>query len=263
VKVLIYKVKNPNSYVSEIVEIKSDSAADTLTHFVPPFGSPEIILFIGQTHQIKNVSVTNGLIKGLYNISQKIEFTPKYHFITIRLQPYGLRQLFNINTTELNNSVIDIQCLPIGEVLLNITKSKDKLDISTAKDLVNIIEQFSIYPVSPSTQAFIKITSETKYTNVKDLIFERGIGLRTLQRNFKKEVGLSPKEYLRIKRLNAIEQKMSQNLNVFEIIADFDFTDQAHFIKDFKQLRNITPSEIVKRKLLLSDQLATPEIITI
>lgn len=262
-KVQIYKVKNPNSCVSEIVEIKSDIATDTLTHFVPPFGSPEIILFLGQTHQIKNVSITNGLIKGLYNISQEIEFTPKYHFITIRLQPYGLRQLFNINTTELNNSVIDIQCLPIGEALLNITKSEDKLDVSLAKDLVSIIEQFSTYPVSSSTQAFIKIASETNYTTVKDIIFESGIGLRTLQRNFKKEVGLSPKGYLRIKRLNAIEHKLSQNVNVFDIISDFDFTDQAHFIKDFKQLRDITPAEIVKRKLLLSDQLAIPDVITI
>ena len=112
-KVQIYKVKNPNSCVSEIVEIKSDLATDTLTHFVPPFGSPEIIIFLGQTLQIKNVSITNGLIKGLYNISQKIEFSPNYHFITIRLKPYGLRQLFNINTTELNNSVIDIQGHPV------------------------------------------------------------------------------------------------------------------------------------------------------
>ena len=262
-KVQIYKVKNPISCVSEIVEINSDLATDTLTHFVPPFGSPEIILFIGHEHQIKNVSITNGLIKGLYNISQKIEFSPNYHFITIRLQPYGLRQLFNINTTELNNSVIDIQSHPIGEVLLNITKAIDKLEVSTANNLVNIIEQFSIYPVSTSTKTFIKNTSETIYTTVKDIIFESGIGLRTLQRNFKKEVGLTPKEYLRIKRLNAIEQKLSQNVNVFEIISDFEFTDQAHFIKDFKQLRNITPEKKKKKKLLLSDQLAIPDVISI
>ncbi|MBK8344961.1 MAG: AraC family transcriptional regulator [Bacteroidetes bacterium] len=162
-------------------------------------------------------------------MSQKIEFTPKYHFISIRLQPYGLRHLFNINTTELNNSVIDIQGHPVGEALLNITKSLDKLDVSLVKDLVSIIEQFSTYPVSHNTQAFIKIASETNYTTVKDIIFESGIGLRTLQRNFKKEVGLSPKEYLRIKRLNTIEQKMSQNVNIFEIIAGFDFADQGPF----------------------------------
>jgi AraC-like DNA-binding protein len=262
-KVQIYKVKNPNSCVSEIIEIKSDSAADTLIHFVPPLGSPEIILFIGQTQQIKNVSITNGLIKGLYNISQKIEFVPNYHFISIRLQPFGLRQLFNINATELNNSVIDIQSHPIGEVLLNCIKLSVKLDVTLSKALVSCIENFAVYPISASTINFIKLVSITEFKTIKDLVFESRIGLRTLQRNFKKEVGVSPKEFLRIKRLNAIEQKMSQNVNVFEIIADFDFTDQAHFIKDFKQLRNITPSEIVKRKLLLSDQLATPEIITI
>lgn len=262
-KVQIYKIENSSSCISEIIEVKSDTTSDSLIHFVPPFDSPEIILFIGQIHQIKNVSITNGLIKGLYNISQIIEFIPNYHFLTIRLQPFGLRQLFNINATELNNSVIDIQCHPIGEALLNITKSLDKLDVSLLKSLVCCIEKFAVYPISESTKNFIKIACKTEFKTIKDLVFQNGIGLRTLQRNFKKEVGLSPKEFLRIKRLNAIEQKMSQNINIFEIIADFDFADQAHFIKDFKQLRNITPSEIIKRKLLLSDQLAIPNVITI
>ncbi len=262
-KVQLYKIKNPNNCVSEIVEIKSDSAADPLTHFVPPFVNPEIILFIGQTHQIKNVPIPNGLIKGLYNISQKIEFAPNYHFISIRLQPFGLRQLFNVDATELNNSVIDIQSHPIGEILFKYTKLSAKLDVTLSKALVNGIEHFAVYPISEPTKQFIKLVSKTEFKTIKSLVFGSRIGIRTLQRNFKKEVGVSPKEFLRIKRLNAIEQKMSQNVNVFEIIADFNFTDQAHFIKDFKHLRNITPSEIVKRKLLLSDQLANPKIITI
>jgi AraC-like DNA-binding protein len=263
VKVHIYKVKNPDSCITEIVEVKSDATTDTLTHFVPPFGSPEIILYIGQTHQIKNVAFANGVIKGLYNISQKIDFIPNYHFLTIRLQPFGLKQLFNFNATDLMNSVIDIRNHPIGNALLDSTNVSGNLDVSLAKMLVSRIDHSAIYPVSTSTKAFIKMASDSSYHTVKDLIFESGIGLRTLQRNFKKDVGLSPKEYLRVKRLNAIEQKMSQNVHVFEIIADFDFSDQAHFIKDFKQLRNFTPTEILKKKLLLSDQLAIPKIFSI
>lgn len=262
-KVQIYKVKNPDSCISQIVEVKSDAATDTLTHFVPPFGSPEIILFIGQTHQIKNVAFANGVIKGLYNNSQKIDFIPNYHFLTIRLQPFALKQLFNINATELINSVMDIRNHPIGNDLLDFLNTSGNLDVSLAKVLVSWIDHSAVYPVSTSTKAFIKIASDTSYHTVKDLVFQSGIGLRTLQRNFKKDVGLSPKEYLRIKRLNAIEQKMSHHVNVFEIIADFDFSDQAHFIKDFKQLRNFTPTEILKKKLLLSDQLAVPKIFTI
>jgi AraC-like DNA-binding protein len=262
-KVQIFKVKNPNSCVTEIVEVKSDATTDSLTHFVPPFGYPEIILFIGQSHQIKNVALSNGGIKGLYNISQKIDFIPNYHFIAIRLQPFGIKQLLNINATQLNNSVIDIQSHTFGKALLDFTKSTSNLDVPLAKELVSIIDHSAIYQVSISTKAFIKLASERDRNSIKELIFQSGIGLRTLQRNFKKDVGLSPKEYLKIRRQNAIEQKMSQNVHIFEIIADFNFTDQSHLIKDFKQFRNFTPKEILKKKLLLSDQLGVPEITTI
>jgi hypothetical protein len=74
VVVKIYKVKNPVFCVSEIIEVKSDTSEDTLTHFVPPFGNPEIICYVGQMYQIKNVPLAKGAIKGHYNISQKIDF---------------------------------------------------------------------------------------------------------------------------------------------------------------------------------------------
>jgi len=263
VNIRIYKVKNIDSCISEIVEVKSDSSLDTLTHIVPPFGNPEIILYVGKTHQIKNVPFAKGVIKGHYNISQKIDFIPNYHFITIRLQPYGLKQLFDINAMGLLNSVIDIENHPLTEAMFSFIKSAVNFDVSFLKTLIAFIEQNAVYPISASTREFLKISSETEYKTIKELSYQHGIGQRTLQRNFKKEVGLTPKEYLRIKRVNAIEQKMSLKIDVFEIIADFDFSDQAHFIKDFKKLRGFTPSEILKKKLLLSDQLATPEIITI
>ena len=261
--VRIYKVKNAESCITEIVEVKSDSSLDTFTHIVPPFGYPEIIIFVGRTHQIKNISFTNGVIKGLYNITQKIDFIPNYHFISIRLQPYGLKQLFDINAVELLNSVIDIAKHPITEAIFQAIKSAIHIDVSFLKTLIAFIENNAVYPISESTKDFIQLSSETNFKTIKELSFQHGIGQRTLQRNFKKEVGLTPKEYLRIKRINAIEQKMSFKADVFEIISDFDFSDQAHFIKEFKQLRDYTPAEILRKKLLLSDQLATPEIISI
>jgi len=262
-KVNIYKTKNPYSCVLEIIEIKSNSSNDTLTHFVPPFGSPEIIFYIGQTHQIKNIECANGAIKGLYNTSQKIDFISDYHFVSIRLKPFGLKQLFNLNASDLLNSVLDIESHPIAKILLDLFRAEKTLDITFFKKLMTSIEQYAVYPVSSSTKSFITLTSESNYKTIKDLTLQNRIGLRTLQRNFKKEVGLSPKEYLRIKRMNAIEQKMSQNIGVFEIIADFDFADQAHFIKDFKKIRWFTPTEIVKKRMLLSDQLTNPEITSI
>lgn len=262
-KVQIYKIRNRDSCVSEIVEVKSNTSTDIMTHLVPPFGKPEIILYIGQTHQIKNINCANGAIKGHYNISQKIHFIPNYHFLSVRLQPFGLKQLFNINAAELLNSVLDIENHPIGQVLFEYFESRDQFDVSFLKNFVVLIEKYAIVSISSSTRNFVELASGKEIKSIKDVAFENGIGLRTLQRNFKSEVGLSPKEYLRIKRINAVEQKMSQNASVFEIIADLDFSDQAHYIKDFKQLRSFTPAELLKKKLLLSDQLPPPEIITI
>lgn len=259
--VKIYKIENPDSCISEIIEIKSNTATDSLTHFVPPLGNPEIILYAGQSHQIKNVTCANGFIKGQYTVPQKIDFIPGYHFLSIRLRPYGLKRLFNINATELINSVIAIENHPTSEILYSYFKSFNKIDIPFLKSLVSLTVQHAIYPVSQSTIEFLRLASEKEVKTIKTTAFDNGIGLRTLQRNFKNEVGLSPKEYLRIKRMNKIEEKLSQNLDVFQIIADFEFSDQAHFIKDFKQLRRFTPTEILKKKLLLSDQLAMPEII--
>jgi len=263
VKVQIYKVKDSDSIVSEIVEVKSDSSADTLVHIVPPFNNPEIIFYLGPTHQIKNIPFTKGAIKGIYSTSQKIELIPNYHFITFRLKPYGLRQLFNLNAAILYNSVMNIENYSITAGLSNHLSTTETPDGSFLRRMINSLEQNSIYPVSSVTREFINLSANTTFRTITDLTMQNGIGLRTLQRNFKREVGLSPKDYLKIKRMYGIEQKMSRKADFFDIITDFGFTDQAHFIKDFKQLRNQTPTEILKKKLLLSDQLAIPEIIFI
>ena len=119
-----------------------------------------------------------------------------------------------------------------------------------------------MYPVSTITQEFINTAANKNISHsVQDIAKEKGLGLRTLQRNFKSEVGLTPKEYLRFIRMNRIEQRLKNTTNVFELISDFDFTDQSHFIREVKQLRNHAPNELIKKKLLLSGQLSTPHFI--
>lgn len=237
----------------------SDNSDDTLTHFVPSLGSPEIIFYIENKEQIKNVTCKNGFIKGQYNIAQRIDFNPNYHFLSIVLHPYGLKQFFNFNATELVNAVLDIEEHPISNSLLKIFQNRKKIDISFIEQLTQTISQFPAYSVSSSTKEFIKVVEQTDENMVQNIIKDKGIGLRTLQRNFKNDVGFTPKEFLRIIRMNKIEQQLKESINIFQIIADFDFTDQSHFVKEFKQWRNFTPKELLKKKLLLSDQLPITE----
>lgn len=67
---------------------------------------------------------------------------------------------------------------------------------------------------------------------------------------FKKQVGVPPKQYLKIMRfqkaISEIENK--QFVQWSSVAMESGFYDQAHFINDFKNFSGFTPNEYVKRK---------------
>jgi AraC-like DNA-binding protein len=260
VQVKIFKFNTPHPLIEEVREIKADSFSDTLTHIVPPMGAPEIIFYVGSISQIKNTGCKNGFVKGQYNIVQKIDFIPNYHFLSIVLKPYGLKQLFGVNAIELLNAVVDVEAHEASNSLLANIKNQP-IDSSLILQLAQRMLQFPTYAVSEGTKAFIQAVKTAPADTIKNIAKDQGLGLRTLQRNFKNEVGLTPSEYLRIIRINRIERRLTETSDVFELIADFDFTDQSHFVKEFKQWRNHAPKAFLRQKLLLSDQLPVPEYI--
>lgn len=259
-QVKIFKFKTPHPLVEEVREIKADCSSDALTHIVPPLGYPEIIFYVGHLNQIKNVNCRNGLVKGQYNTVQKIDFISNYHFLSIVLKPYGLKQLFGLNAFELLNAVIDVEAHEACNSLVANIKGQP-IDSLLILQLAQRMLQFPTYAVSDVTKAFIQAVKTAPLDTIKNSAKDLGLGLRTLQRNFKNEVGLTPSEYLRIIRINRVERRLAETSDMFEIIADFDFTDQSHFVKEFKQWRNHPPKAFLKQKLLLSDQLSTPQFV--
>ena len=67
---------------------------------------------------------------------------------------------------------------------------------------------------------------------------------------FRRQVGVSPKQYLRLMRfqkaIEAIENK--ETIRWMDIALESGYYDQAHFIHDFKLFSGFTPNEYIKRK---------------
>jgi AraC-like DNA-binding protein len=67
---------------------------------------------------------------------------------------------------------------------------------------------------------------------------------------FKQQVGISPKQYLKIMRFQKVIRAVEQNESISwsDIALESGYYDQAHFIHDFKRFSGFTPNEYRKRK---------------
>ena len=68
---------------------------------------------------------------------------------------------------------------------------------------------------------------------------------RTLQRQFRNDLGMSPKAFSRIIRCQSAVHNLNyrNNVNFSELACDLGFSDQPHFLREFKKLVSTTPAE--------------------
>ena len=97
---------------------------------------------------------------------------------------------------------------------------------------------------------FIKdyILNKNGVLKIKELESIFGISSRTLEKVFAEQMGVSPKEFTRVTRFNALlaEIKTDPSVSWSEIIDKYGYYDQSHFIRDFQYFTGQSPTEFLK-----------------
>jgi AraC-like DNA-binding protein len=82
---------------------------------------------------------------------------------------------------------------------------------------------------------------------ISQLVLRLGLLPRTFERRFSALVGINPKRFARVQRLQRVLRavRLSNRPDWSALAADHGYTDQAHLIHDFRDLADITPSGYV------------------
>ena len=92
------------------------------------------------------------------------------------------------------------------------------------------------------------VAGDRSIVKVEDLVARFGMKTRTLQRLFAKYVGVSPKWVIQRYRLHeAAEQLLRPSVNQTELALHLGYSDQAHFVRDFKAIVGTSPAAYARR----------------
>lgn len=180
-------------------------------------------------------------------------FTVKGRFFHIGLEiipslPY---YLFGVAGKDLvDTGMIITQLNPefTGKFLKNIN------NISDPQKVANILQEHiindlpAIEPLSYLEDVLRLIYSRHGNIEISELYQAAGISERHLRRQFKKLVGLNPKQYCKIIQFNAVfEAIQTGNENVlYELALENGYYDHAHFINEFKKHLGKSPRNFLK-----------------
>jgi len=161
--------------------------------------------------------------------------------------PGIINQLYNTPMNCFQNDIIDL-----GEHLDS--KIHDlyerMLFMETLSERINACEQYLLtrcrnIRIKPTlTAATTKIINQkNEVPKVQKLASQLGLCRQQLTRQFRKELGFSAKEFLKIQRFNKalISIHNSPRVSLSHIAYDFGYFDQSHFTHEFKEMTDSTP----------------------
>jgi AraC-like DNA-binding protein len=126
--------------------------------------------------------------------------------------------------------------------------TRQRIDIIEAFLLKMLIEKNTISNIVKSTVDVLLKTNGT--TSINAILIDNISKRRQLERHFRKQIGISPKQLSKAIRLqstlNLLLNKKSETIT--DIAYESDYFDQNHFIKDFKDLVGVTPKEYLNNE---------------
>ncbi|WP_027067508.1 helix-turn-helix domain-containing protein [Maribacter sp. Hel_I_7] len=181
-----------------------------------------------------------------------IEPTGFVNTFAIRFYPYGFANFVTMPIKDLANKETPIELLfgayttkELEQKIIQATDTKQRIEIIENFLLEKLKDKITIDNIVKQTVEALLSSNGTE--SITTILKEDLSKRRQLERNFKKQIGISPKQLGKVIRLQtALKMLLNKKKdNLTNIAYESEYFDQAHFIKDFKEFTGINPKEFL------------------
>jgi len=223
-----------------------------------PNGCLELILHLTDLHC--SLHNTNGwsqtpdyLILGLFTQPYEVQFSTPVKVFAIRFKPEGIYNVFGVPASTFKESYDDM-AMVLGREFRDFSHR-----LREESSIAGMIRRAESYLLKNLEHHKIEINyvnraaeliRHTMGIKIEDISNQVAISQRQLEREFKAKIGISPKRYLRITRINEVLRLLAHNqtLNLASVAYHCGYSDQAHFINDFKRFTGEKPTMFIKER---------------
>jgi AraC-like DNA-binding protein len=230
---------------------------------IVPDGCIEMIFHYGDLYRQytgngESIIQPKCFVIGQLTVPLEIKPTGITGIFAVRFHPNGFIPFTTIPIKELENTAVSLEKL-FGKEGREIEKKV--LNAGSTSERINLIEIFLLNRLTDSINVdrIVKSTVETILTangqlSINELSRQTNINRRQLERQFSSAIGLSPKQLSKTIRLQAtLKMLLTKKFTSLTALAyENEYYDQAHFIKDFKELTGRTPKEFYGNSLKMT-----------
>lgn len=264
---MFYEEINPSFFLREFVKCywileQSGEEAKNSREKILPDGCPEIVFNLAspfRRHYFDRIeSQPNAIVVGQIKYHVTVEPTSVVKLFGVRFRPNGLYPLLRQSTNDLTGRIESIDAV-LGKLGNQLAERLNEA-VSTV-ERIKIFEQ-SVFCrfegvkngrlSSRATEIIVKNDGQIR---VEELAKSLDTNWKTLERHFTREVGITPKLFCRITRLQKILAALNREKqpNWADIAYRFGYVDQSHFIKDFREFAGVSPATFISSQNLISN----------
>lgn len=196
----------------------------------------------------------NAMIMGQRTKSYFIEPLGDVDTFAICFYPFGFSNFVSQSLDELVDQEKPISELFDAKAAQGLEAKMRKANDTASR--IKIIESFLLYELNKkkTLESLVESTVNTLLAtngrqSIREILNDQNSQRRQLERKFRKQIGISPKQLAKVLRLQAaLKMMLNQNSSLSEVAYESEYFDQAHFIRNFKEFIGISPKEFLNNE---------------